>query len=275
MDLRSRILFISPINMINILKIVFGVMFVYVSAKNLSLTDFSVFVGPEGQAEKMGIYFGFILTTLLGVWLVRSGNKKRIAQLKLPEFQFKIWFNELKSGPTKAFKNLVKNKPYKWSLIGLMGIFINFSRIGAYAYNAGGLYIDNMLLFLADGVFGGIILGCIFYWVIGAYYYVMVFLAGGKRNFKELCDTVLYTAAPFYLMGLVGYTANMLAYGSTAFDPDSMSTVLLLTENIIIKLAGVLFIYLSFSLIKDILKTKKIRSILFFIVIPALFVLFG
>lgn len=162
-----------------------------------------------------------------------------------------------------------KKPPFLFLIIWLLGICSAINRIESkYIYSLD-YQVKNWIVFWLIVFVGGIIIGYLQYWILGALYHLKVWFSGGIKNFKTSRYLFLYTGIPIYVIVLLTAIFNNITYGNRYFiEPTNH---LLDSAWAILLIIGIIYsIILSYRGVRLLLKTKYIRSIIFFIILPAI-----
>lgn len=116
----------------------------------------------------------------------------------------------------------------------------------------------------------GFFLGILMYFIRGWIYWFAVMIAGGKTTFKRARRIFIYSGMPIYLTTIFIEIMNMTLYWNYYFE---MKTPYILDISwIALKLtAFTIFLLTLFRISRNELNTKRIRSIIIFILIPILY----
>jgi tetratricopeptide (TPR) repeat protein len=179
-------------------------------------------------------------------------------------------------GAFKNYKGLLEayltaaRPPFLFITIWLLGMSELVGRIEMTYFSIQRIQLASWILIWTVILLGGVISGYLAYWVGGALYHVRVRLSGGTRNFNVSRNLFLYNGLPLYLAMILSEVANTFVYGNSYFtEPTS---VLLDLALLGLFLAGVIStISLSYRGVCLLQETRRIPSILFFIVFPAIF----
>jgi len=261
------------------LRIVFGILLIVGMLSAFVTQSAPTF---EDGAEMQGYVIAQIAFIALAIWLISSGIKKRRAKKQGSDKAGKVetvgktkmaMVDFLKSffGDYKAFlrKNIELKKPPYWLMvIWLYGVVRMLIRIDS---SVGGIGVVSFGIhgwfdmWVSSLIFGSVI-GLIGYWVIGSIFHLGVLLAGGHHKAKASRMVFVYSSIPhtiavmaLFFVGMLGLRGNYFLDGG--LDPSWFH----------ISMAASLYsIVLGYIGAREVQKTKKIRSILIFIVLPVL-----
>lgn len=225
------------------------------------------------MAEMQGYIVAQIAFLVLAIWLISSGIKKRkekkgeaasTAKEGLLDF-FKSFF-----GDYKGFlrKNIELKRPPYWLFViwfyGVTRVLIKLdSSVAGIGVNFGiSGWFDMWLISLILGA----AIGFIGYWLVGSIFHLGVLLAGGHKKAKTSRMIFVYAGLPhtiavmaLFIVGMLGLRENYFSSGG--LDPSWFH----------IATAATLYsIILGYIGVREVQKTKKIRSILLFLVLPIL-----
>lgn len=113
-----------------------------------------------------------------------------------------------------------------------------------------------------------IVYGFLAYWLNGVWYHLRVLFCGGSKVGRTSLNINLYTGLPFYLTLLLLYVINTTLYGNAYFSEDFIPGIEAIPLMIIVTLAAMYSIRLSYRAVRKIQDTKKYPSIFWFIVLP-------
>jgi len=210
---------------------------------------------------------------LIGLLLMYFGYRKAWPKFKKEE-KTKLTFGGLIKEFVFNYKSFLKSHLDKRAFlfllvtIWLLGINNSFDR-----FEVGSLVPDNIYL-LADWallwlavILIGLPFGFAMYIIGGAFFHLLVWISGGDKGMKLSRRIFAYSALPTSLTIIVSKIFYTIAYGNSYFtEPVFLGYIYFW---LIIAFLGVLYtIYLSYTGARLVQHTKKVRSIIFFLVLP-------
>ncbi|MBN1258911.1 hypothetical protein JXA05_04105 [Candidatus Peregrinibacteria bacterium] len=169
----------------------------------------------------------------------------------------------------KGYKNFLKKHiaekrpPFFFILLWIYGAGLMLDRMAAQGA------VDDWASAWGIVLLLGIVSGYIGYFILGSWYHLRVWLAGGEKKWRISCNLWLYAGMPIFSVWLLLKIMAMAQYGNAYFKmamaPFSALTLVLLL------LAVLYSVYLSYTGVVLIQKTKPVRSVIFFIALPVLF----
>lgn len=187
--------------------------------------------------------------------------------LTLVEF-FKQFFGNYKGFLETHLKT--DRPPFLVLMIWFLGMASIINRM-EFRYMLSSKYqMDNWVSTWLLILFGGILSGYLGYWVAGSWYHLRVLMSGGLRNFKTSRYLNLYTGLPLYAVSILYEVFDTIVYGDKYFtEPTSWDLDLMWSG---LSVVGMIYsISLSYRGVRLLQETKRIRSIILFIILPALF----
>ena len=250
------------------LRIIIGILIVIGSLKSMG----DVWAGnsittPDDEAFFYGVVVGKVLLLLLSIWLIYSGIKKiRQKNNKISAWYFlKEFFGSYTDFIEKCFKN--KKPPFFFWVFWMAGISIAFNFI--INWISRGDYVLNWLYTWLFALILGLILALVAYWGMGSVYHLFVRLSGGERNARVSRYIYLYSGLPVFIIVIFSVIINMLVYGNEYLLGNVNETLNYIW--LFLKFSAVIYsIILGYIGVRNMQKTKKIRSVIFFILIPVL-----
>ncbi|MEE9610131.1 MAG: tetratricopeptide repeat protein, partial [Desulfatiglandales bacterium] len=174
------------------------------------------------------------------------------------------------------YKNFLKTHliadkpPFLFIMIWLLGMCSIIYRIEMNYLSSQTYEVDNWILVWAFILIGGVILGYLGYWIGGTLYHLRVWVSGGSTNFRISRNLFLYTGLPIYMVAVFVAIVDTFAYGSGYFAERSNVLLDLILLGLCV-LGIICAISLSYRGVCLLQKTERVRSIIFFIVLPAIF----
>ena len=255
------------------LRIILGILIIIGSLKSMGgIVGVNSISTPDDEAFFYGVVAGKIILLILSIWLIYSGIRK-IRQKGnkksggVSAWQFlKEFFGSYTSFIEKYFKN--KKPPFFFSIFWMFGISIAFNFIIAWISH--GNYVLNWLYTWLFALILGLILALMGYWVMGSIYHIFVRLSGGEKNAKVSRYIYLYSGLPVFIVVIFSMIINMLVYGNEYLlgNIDEILSYIWLFLKIVALIYSIVLGYIG---VRNMQKTKKIRSVIFFIIIPILF----
>ena len=165
---------------------------------------------------------------------------------------------------------IAEKPPFLFMVVWLLGMSSIIGRIEMRYVSTQEVQLDNWILIWALIVMGGLISGYLSYWIGGALYHLRVWLSGGSGDYKISKNLFLYTGLPLYFAIIFSEIVDTFVYGSRYFtEPTHMVLDLVLS---VLCIAGIIYaISLSYRGVCLLQKTKRVPSIIFFVVLPAIF----
>lgn len=149
----------------------------------------------------------------------------------------------------------------------LIGVFLAFFYTGGFFFpltDGIGIFLNFFTYLLA-----GIVYSVVRYFCFGGIFHLLILLAGGKKSYLTSINIFLFSRLPANLFALFVLLYQFISWMPHLFIPHLSFAILFL--------GTALAQFYSFALIyksaREKQKTKPIRSILFFIIIPALYIL--
>jgi Flp pilus assembly protein TadD len=160
--------------------------------------------------------------------------------------------------------------PFLFVMMWLLGMCSIIYRIEMNYLSTQTYELDSWILVWAFILIGGVILGYLGYWIGGTLYHLRVWVSGGSTNFKISRNLFLYTGLPIYMVAVFIAIVDTFAYGSGYFAERSnvLLDIILLGLCVLGIICAISLSYRGVCLLQ---KTKRVRSIIFFIVLPAIF----
>jgi hypothetical protein len=254
-------------------RIIFGIILLLAMLNQFVAQKAPVFAEVS---EMQGYVAAQIVFLVLAIWLIYSGIKKRKAHnhaakgadikedakkegMLLTDF-FKSFFGDYKTFLRESIE--LKRPPYWLCVIWLYGI----ARVAIRLNTGIGTTFDlqNWLPFWASALLLGIVIGFIGYWVIGSIFHLGVLLAGGHKKAKTSRLIYVYCWMPHALVVTATFLAAMLGQRENYFLNGGIAANWFYPATF----ASLYSIILGYIGATEIQKTKKIRSILLFILLP-------
>jgi tetratricopeptide (TPR) repeat protein len=188
-------------------------------------------------------------------------------RLSLVQF-FKQFFGNYKEFLETHLK--VEGPPFLVLMIWILGMASIIDRMELRYAISSTYQLNNWVSAWLLILITGIISGCLGYWVSGTWYHLRVIMCGGLREFRTSRYLFLYTGLPMYIVIILMQIFNTAVYGNRYFtEPTSWDFDMMWGG---LSYAAVAFsIYLSYRGVRLLQQTKKIRTIIFFILLPSLF----
>ena len=175
----------------------------------------------------------------------------------------KSFFGNYKAYLTKYIE--LKKPPYWLMVLWIYGISRVLQKINSSISAGTSDYaIQHWLSLWIAALIGGIVIGFIGYWLVGSIFHVGVLLAGGKKKAKTSRMIFLYAGLPFSLTVIILMLINMIAFRGDYFAYGGLEQ----SWNTLAILASLYSLILGYIGVREIQKTKKVRSILLFIALP-------
>jgi tetratricopeptide (TPR) repeat protein len=150
-------------------------------------------------------------------------------------------------------------------LVGMASAISRMNRNSEHLHNDWGYAWGSIAL-------AGIVLGSIAYWFTGFIYNLGVMMSGGNSNVKISRRLALYSLLPAAFVTIFARIFDTIVYGNKYFTDQTNHTSNYIW--MIIGFAGGIYtLTLSYIGVRLLLKTKLVRSVLFFILVPIAFVL--
>jgi tetratricopeptide (TPR) repeat protein len=158
---------------------------------------------------------------------------------------------------------ILESPPFFFLIIWLAGMARVIDRMelkGKYPF-------DNWVLVWIVIALGGIVSGLLYYWVGGTVYHWFVRLSGGEKNYRLSRYLSVYSFIPSYIACIAMEIIDTAVYGNKYFTGATNSILDLIKFGIVV----VILIYsliLSYIGVRSLQKTKPVRSVIFFIILP-------
>lgn len=252
------------------LRIIIGIIIVIAFLGSLASQSVPNF---GSDAEMMGYVISQIAFVALAIWLIYSGIEKRqrkkgnqIEKVKgdvLP--LVREYFHSFKAFLTKYV--MQSKTPYWFLVLWGYGLSKALIRLDISVGGAGIDYsINNWTVLWMVGLILGLIMGLIGYWLLGSLFHLGVLIAGGKGMAKTSRLINLYASLPHTLVVIAVIAFNMLALRGSYFEYGGLANVWIFMTFA----AAIYSWYLGYVGAMEIQKTKRVRSILIFLVLPIL-----
>jgi len=250
------------------IKIILGIIVILGSINNLVRFNFSTM----GSPGTIGYFGASVLFFILGGWLIYSGFKKR-SLVEKKEKKIKISPKRFLKDLFFDYKNYLnsnikKKVPYFFGLIWVLGVAAMIPRVNDSTVLKGGVFNDWIKVWMVLIVLG-VAVGLVAYMVMGTIYHFRIWVSGGKGEMRTSRKLYLYSSLPFLLSVFIAELINTVVYGNGYFiNPTNGLLDFILLIFIFAALTwSVIRSYKSVVLIQ---KTKKIRTIIIFLILPAL-----
>jgi len=231
---------------------------------------------PTETYEHAGFIIGQILFFVLSLWLIYSGIKgrkkikkegKKREKIKFIDFT-RLFFTKYKNFLTKYISE--KRPPFFFLIMVIFGVSRFLDRVQSGIFSDNPLPIHDWLSNWFCAVIFGFVIGFVGYWLIGSIYHLFVRLAGGAKNPRASRNIFLYSMIPSSLAIIITQFIKMLVFGNSYFE--WASNQYLNIASLVLWILGSIYGFILFYIgARDIQKTGKIRSIIFFLIIPILF----
>ncbi|MFH0837967.1 MAG: Yip1 family protein [Patescibacteria group bacterium] len=250
------------------IRIIFGILILIGLANQFIVMKAPTF---DNVAEMQGYVAAKIAFLVLAIWLISSGIKKRRAKQGKTEEKSKmgmIDFFKSYFGGYKAFlhKNIELKKPPYWLLViwfyGVVRVLVRLDSSVAgigFNFNIQGwfdLWVTSLVL--------GAVIGFIGYWLVGSIFHLGVLLAGGHKKAKTSRMIFIYSGIPHTIAVMALFFVGMLALRENYFLNGGLDPRWFYISGA----ASFYSIVLGYIGAVEVQKTKKIRSILLFLVVP-------
>lgn len=172
------------------------------------------------------------------------------------------------------YKNFIQNKfssekpPFFYLIIWLAGMVKFIDRMEMMYVQDFNYFLDNWITAWTLTILLGVPLGYLYFWIAGAIYHLGVRLSGGINDIIKSRNVFLYSGLPVFIGTLLMQLFDTVYYGDKYFTGFSNFEIDLLLLAFFLIAAGY-SIYLSYTGVRLLLVTKQIRSVIFFIVVPA------
>lgn len=230
------------------------------------------------MSEMQGYIIAQIAFAVLAIWLIASGIKKRRARKLATKVDEKAGEMKKEKMPLTVFlksffgdykdflhKNIEHASPPYWlSIVWLYGI----ARV-AVRFNTGmgtTFNFQGWLAFWLATLFLGAFIGLIGYWIVGSIFHLGVLLAGGHKKAKVSRMIYVYCWLPYSLAIMITFLAAMLGLRENYFLNGGMGAAWFHPATAV-SLYSIILGYIGTT---EIQKTKKVRSILLFLILPIL-----
>jgi len=198
----------------------------------------------------------------------------------LPEAsQRNLTFSRFIKAFFKTYKNFLKTyapadkAPFLYILIWLMGMANVIEKFELKSVLKGRYLVEDWFTLWIIILAFGVINGLLSYWIGGAIYHLRVLLSGGRRDFRASRRIFVYARLPMFFITILLTIVETAVYGNKYFTESTHD----LLDLMIICLSTLAIIYalvLSYKGVRFVQNTKRLRSIFFFILLPAAFYLF-
>lgn len=252
------------------IKIIFGII-ILLGLFTSSVSTYDAYI-PTNSDEYFGYIVGKILVIAISLWLIYSGlsnrnkvkyDKKKSTLPKLVTFLF-LNIKRYANSPRKfLLDEMVAKKPasFKFTIL-ILGI---------------GLIVDRAVLLVTDWLLIwimalalGVFVGYLAYYVIGSAFHLLVLLSGGSKDIRLSRNIYLYASMPYAVALIIAKVVEGFAYGHSYFTL-TINSKLHLFIFIFIIVAQLFSIYLMYFTVNELNKIKKIKGIIFLLIVPIVF----
>jgi len=237
----------------------------------IEMVDIIPVWGSKVGEDKIMFIILILIFLPTGAYLFQLGlrkeykGEKRI-KIEISKF-FKVYFGKYQDFLKKYIDK--KRPPLFLFVLWLIGAYHVLGMVDINSYAYGGT-ITNWGSIWLIAIFLGIPLGYMIYVIYGLLYHAFVRISGGNKNMLASRNLVLYASIPLFLALIFTRAIETLVYGNKFFIEGPNVTMDIIIVLIIF--AALLYsIYLSYVGVRLIQKAKKTRSIIFFLIIPALY----
>jgi len=195
-------------------------------------------------------------------------SKRKLEQTSPPGFaEFLSTFFRKYSEFLKTYM-VMRKPPFLLVTIWLLGMTYVIDQLEVRFLRTG--EIDNWIEAWTTTVVVGLLIGCLFYWILGSWYHLRVWLSGGSGEMYLSRNLFLYSGIPLYLVTISWQITDTLVYRNDYFiNPTFL--FLDLTWFVLAVTAIVYSISLSYKGVRLLHSSATFRSIMFFIVLPGIF----
>lgn len=121
---------------------------------------------------------------------------------------------------------------------------------------------------------GGILTGALGWYIAGAIYHWRVKWSKGQGNINTARNIYIFSSLPIAAAWIGMLLFNQIAYGGDYITIYSSNFSTVDTIFILLILAAVIYsIYISYRVVRGVLKSEKVRAVVWFIVLPVLYYL--
>jgi len=195
-------------------------------------------------------------------------SKRKLEQTSPPGFaEFLSTFFSKYSEFLKTYV-VMRKPPFLLVTIWLLGMTYVIDQLEVRFLRTG--EIDNWIEAWTTTVVVGLLIGCLFYWILGTWYHLRVWLSGGSGEMYLSRNLFVYSGIPLYLVTISWQITDTLVYRNDYFiNPTFL--FLDLTWFVLAVTAIVYSISLSYKGVRLLHSSATFRSIMFFIVLPGIF----
>lgn len=190
-------------------------------------------------------------------------NKEYVAGVKIKDF-FKNYFSNYK-GFLEKYINKKRPPFFVLSLFGL-GSFVSFYVMEMEIYNQTS-GIGGFLEFWFILLIVSVIIGYLYYVILGVIFNILVWLSGGKTNLLKSANISLYSGLSLYIAVIAFKVIETIILRNGMFT-EKMSSAPVIMFFLIVLIGMIYRAYLNYKGAIIIQKTKKVRTIIFFMIMP-------
>lgn len=265
--------FIGPPGVLLILVILFIILIIPLAAhkslKNLSeiLLSILTFLG-------LIVLIAWPLSFLLGFYFLATSRKKSKATIQEPpsaRLSIQEFIKQFFTQYDHFIRNFLtlKSPPFFGLILWLYGMTLVIDRIELRLIRGLSMPTENWFFLWLLIMFIGPLSGVIGYYLRGSLFHVGVWLSNGLKNIRASRNIYLYSGLPIYLVTILSELFDSIAYGKNYFIEET-NFVVDIIWFILILIATGYSIALGYRGVRLLQQTKKIRSIIFFIILPML-----
>jgi len=190
------------------------------------------------------------------------------------KYNFKTFVHDYVFNFAYFSKNeLIKKNPAFFPLVvyidGVARTLDRISRpsIAKHIHSWGAVWVAALL--------GGLLGAISIYYIFGSIYHLGVKLAGGKKDITVSRNIATYSILPLAVMVIISELFATILYGNGYFDKNFSVGAIGIIFVIFQILAIIVSIQMGYKAVREIQETKKIPSILLFIIFPSLLYFIG
>ena len=213
---------------------------------------------------------GFIILLALTIYLIFSGYKNTYKGENKIKMKYKDFIKSYFTKYDKFLEKYIDKKrpPFFLSTLIGLGFFVSFYAMEIEIYNqTSGM--ESLWMFLGLLFLVGLIIGYLYYIILGIVFNICVWISGGKMNLLKSANISLYSGLPVYIAVIIFKIIEMMILGNKMFT-EKISSISVIIFFIIVLIGMIYRAYLNYKGAILIQKTKKTRTIIFFVIMPIL-----
>jgi len=135
---------------------------------------------------------------------------------------------------------------------------------------SGKIIPENWIILWCIIIGAGLLFGIIGYWIGGFLYHLRVIFSKGTPDFRLSRLIYLYSGIPLFFFTILIEIIAAIKYGSSYFEAAQSAVFIISMMTLLV--TGVFFtLHLSFRAVRQVYRTRKDLSIIFFMIIPIVY----